>query len=61
MSHARKIVEDWREDYNEVRPYSSLKNLTPNQYVQRIGASPLGCYEEEPIYLNFLELLGLIG
>ncbi len=25
LKHARDIIEDWRRDYNEVRPHSSLK------------------------------------
>ena len=32
QKHARDIIEDWRKDYNEVRPHSSLKNLTPMEY-----------------------------
>ena len=29
LKHARNVIEDWRKDYNEVRPHSSLKNMTP--------------------------------
>ena len=25
VRHAREIIESWRQDYNEVRPHSSLK------------------------------------
>jgi putative transposase len=32
LKHARNIIEDWRKDYNQVRPHSSLKNLTPMEY-----------------------------
>lgn len=32
LKHARNVIEDWRKDYNEVRPHSSLKNLTPMEY-----------------------------
>ena len=32
LKHARNVIEDWRKDYNEVRPYSSLKNMTPMEY-----------------------------
>jgi len=30
---ARKRIEIWRRHYNEVRPDSSLGNLTPEEYV----------------------------
>jgi putative transposase len=32
LKHARNIIEDWRKDYNEVRPHSSLKNMSPMEY-----------------------------
>ena len=34
QKHARDIIEDWRTDYNEVRPYSSLKGSTPKEYAE---------------------------
>ena len=32
IQHAKEIVEVWRLDYNEVRPHSSLGNLTPVEF-----------------------------
>ena len=32
LMHAREIIEDWRRDYNEVRPHSSLNHQTPKEY-----------------------------
>lgn len=32
LQEARKIIEDWRRDYNESRPHSSLGNLTPEEF-----------------------------
>jgi putative transposase len=32
IAEAEQIIEAWRRDYNEVRPHSSIKNLTPVQY-----------------------------
>jgi putative transposase len=30
--HARKIVNDWRQDYNERHPHSSLNYQTPSEF-----------------------------
>lgn len=35
LSHAREMVESWRIDYNEVRPHSSLGNLSPAEFARR--------------------------
>ena len=41
VQEARTISEQFRIDYNEVRPHSSLGNLTPAEYVnQVVGAVP---------------------
>jgi putative transposase len=32
LEHAREIISDWIEDYNERRPHSSLAGLTPAEY-----------------------------
>ncbi len=34
---AKVVIEDWRKMYNGVRPHSSLNNLTPDEYDQRIS------------------------
>jgi putative transposase len=34
---AREIIEDWRRDYNEVRPHSSLNDVTPEEYAKTTG------------------------
>jgi putative transposase len=33
--HAREIIEEWRDDYNQHRPHTSLKGLTPNEFATR--------------------------
>jgi putative transposase len=32
LKHARDVIEEWRMDYNEFRPHSSLKGATPKEY-----------------------------
>ena len=34
LSDAKRTIEDWRRDYNEVRPHSSLGGLTPSEFVE---------------------------
>ena len=33
LAEARRIIEDWRQDYNHVRPHSALDYLTPMEFV----------------------------
>ena len=33
IEDAQKKIENWRLDYNENRPHSSLENLTPNRFL----------------------------
>ena len=35
LEEARGLIEAWRQDYNTVRPHSSLDNLTPAEFVER--------------------------
>ena len=32
MAQARRVIEDWRVEYNTERPHSSLGDLTPEEY-----------------------------
>jgi len=36
---AKVVIEDWRRSYNEVRPHSSLQNLTPAEYARTLEES----------------------
>jgi putative transposase len=40
LEDARRIIEAWREDYNTVRPHSSLGYKTPEEYAAEIAARP---------------------
>jgi putative transposase len=37
LGDARIKIENWRVDYNEVRPHSSLGDLTPKEYLSTLG------------------------
>lgn len=34
LPQAREIIDVWRTDYNQVRPHSSLNDLTPEEFAQ---------------------------
>ena len=38
VADAREKLEDWRRDYNEVRPHSAIGNKTPAALLHCIGA-----------------------
>lgn len=35
LEHARRIIEQWRIDYNTARPHSSLGYLTPEEFIRQ--------------------------
>jgi putative transposase len=35
LEDAREKIEEWRQDYNENRPHSSLGNISPEEYVEQ--------------------------
>jgi len=32
LAHARRLIEAWRQDYNNVRPHGSIGNIPPSAY-----------------------------
>ena len=53
LDEAREVIEDWRQDYNQFRPHSSLDDLTPEQFRDRSAAlwappAPAGPRTTEP-------------
>ena len=37
VKHAREVIEDWRKDYNAVRPHSALGGMAPQEYAELAG------------------------
>ena len=37
LSEAKEFVEDWRLEYNQIRPHMALGNLTPTEYARKIS------------------------
>ena len=47
LAHARAVIADWRRDYNQTRPHSSLGRIPPAEFAarHRLGAGD-GAIEE---------------
>ena len=43
LADAKRVIEQWRDDYNRVRPHSSLAGLTPEAWAEQhaFGVAPL--------------------
>lgn len=39
LHDAKAKIEEWRTDYNQVRPHSSLGNVPPIEFAKRVGLS----------------------
>lgn len=37
LEDAQKKIETWRQDYNEFRPHSSLNNMTPKEFLEKLA------------------------
>ena len=35
LAHVRELLAEWRDDFNQNRPHTSLKGLTPNEFAAR--------------------------
>lgn len=42
LQHARELIETFRDDYNQLRPHSSLGDLTPAEFAAKIARAPMG-------------------
>ena len=41
LAEARALIDEWRDDYNHLRPHSSLGALTPVEFVKQQGGGSL--------------------
>ena len=48
LDDARRIIENWRIDYNTVRPHSSLGDQTPGEFATRTAAPLRACATLQP-------------
>jgi putative transposase len=47
LDDARKALQAWRWDYNEVRPHSSLGDMPPSAFAAQIqGIAPALCSQD---------------
>ncbi|NOY29152.1 MAG: transposase [Planctomycetes bacterium] len=42
LKDAQERFDDWRKDYNEVRPHSSLENRPPKEFAKFYSQASLG-------------------
>ena len=40
LADSRETIENWRQEYNEYRPHSSLGQQTPSDFVDPLAAKP---------------------
>lgn len=48
LREAKVIIETWRRDYNEVRPHSSLGQLTPREFRAIVDLALMGALPPNP-------------
>ncbi|NTV92145.1 MAG: transposase, partial [Chlorobiaceae bacterium] len=46
LDHAREVIGKWQEDYNSIRPHSSLGRLTPEEFLVK----QTECFQKQVVY-----------
>ena len=54
LKHAQEVIENWRIEYNEVRPHSSLEDKTPYEFVKEHQTM----LQEQGLILNLVHISG---
>jgi hypothetical protein len=49
LEDARETIENWRLDYNRVRPHSALGYLTPEEFRDRTGYANVESKQRFPL------------
>jgi transposase InsO family protein len=52
LEDAQEKVEEWRRDYNQNRPHSSLGNVPPEEYATQNGIAKAGKIRHEETNVN---------
>jgi len=42
LEEAKPKIEEWRKDYNQERPHSSLGNKTPEEFIASLEGAKTG-------------------
>ncbi len=37
LAEAKVLIESWRQQYNQIRPHSSLGNMTPRDFAELVA------------------------
>ena len=39
LAEAKRLIEEWRQEYNESRPHRALANKTPEEFASQIAVN----------------------
>jgi putative transposase len=59
LAEAREVIAEWRLDYNQVRPHSSLGDMPPEEYAAQLAVFPAPAAPSRPPAANNEQRPGL--